>query len=43
MNDVIRNEDLRSLQGMIDLFRSNIKEYKSNAYDEANTRVDFII
>ncbi|MCK4908082.1 MAG: N-6 DNA methylase, partial [Spirochaetes bacterium] len=42
MNDGIRNEDLRSLRGMIDLFRSNIKEYKSNAYDEANTRVDFI-
>ena len=27
---------------LINLFTSNIKQYKSTNYDEANTRVDFI-
>ena len=30
------------LTKLIHLFHDNIKEYKTPAYDEANTRVDFI-
>ena len=35
-------EKLAKLKELCDLFQSNIKEYKSSKYDEANTRVDFI-
>ncbi|MDR3233306.1 MAG: N-6 DNA methylase [Planctomycetaceae bacterium] len=30
------------LRSLIDIFRSNIAQYKSSEYDEANTRTDFI-
>lgn len=33
---------MEQLKGLVDLFQTNIKQYTSNAYDEANTRVDFI-
>lgn len=32
----------RKLKKLCNSFQSNIKEYKNNKYDEANTRVDFI-
>ena len=35
-------EKLNKLKELCDLFESNIKEYKSAKYDEANTRTDFI-
>ena len=35
-------EKLEKLKELCDLFQSNIKEYKSAKYDEANTRTDFI-
>ena len=36
------NEKLLKLKDLTDQFHNNIKQYKSNIYDEANTRVDFI-
>lgn len=36
------NEKKEKLKEIIDLFKYNIKQYKSNRYDEANTRIDFI-
>ena len=36
------SDKTKPLQELITLFKSNIKQYKSNSYDEANTRVDFI-
>jgi type I restriction-modification system DNA methylase subunit len=33
---------LKQLQELVDHFQFNLSEYKSSAYDEANTRVDFI-
>ncbi len=30
------------LKELIDQFSRNIKQYKSNKYDESNTRTDFI-
>jgi len=35
-------EKLKQLQKLVEHFRYNLSEYKSSAYDEANTRVDFI-
>ena len=35
-------ESKTKLQVLVDQFKANIKQYKSPAYDEANTRVDFI-
>ena len=35
-------EKLKQLQELVDHFQFNLSEYKSSAYDEANTRVDFI-
>jgi len=35
-------EKLLKLKELTDQFQGNIKQYKSNIYDEANTRVDFI-
>lgn len=37
-----KQDKTNKLQELIDLFHTNIKQYKSNRYDEANTRVDFI-
>ena len=36
------NEKKEKLAELVNQFQSNIKQYKSNIYDEANTRVDFI-
>ena len=36
------NEKLLKLKELTDQFHDNIKQYKSDMYDEANTRVDFI-
>ncbi|WP_078130218.1 Eco57I restriction-modification methylase domain-containing protein [Leptospira alexanderi] len=35
-------EKIEKLKDLCNSFQSNIKEYKSNKYDEANARVDFI-
>ncbi len=35
-------QNLQKLRELTDLFKLNIKQYKKNTYDEANTRVDFI-
>nr|WP_235592113.1 type I restriction endonuclease [Leptospira noguchii] len=35
-------EKIEKLKKLCNSFQSNIKEYKNNKYDEANTRVDFI-
>ena len=35
-------EKIRQLQGLVEHFEYNLAEYKNSAYDEANTRVDFI-
>ncbi|EMJ94193.1 Eco57I restriction-modification methylase domain-containing protein [Leptospira alstonii] len=35
-------EKIKRIKDLCNSFQSNIKEYKSNKYDEANTRVDFI-
>ena len=32
----------KNLQELVNLFQTNIKQYKSTQYDESNTRVDFI-
>ncbi len=37
-----KNEKLLKLKELTDQFHDNIKQYKSDMYDEANTRVDFI-
>jgi adenine-specific DNA-methyltransferase len=37
-----KKEKLEKLKELCDLFRANIKQYKSSKYDEANTRADFI-
>jgi adenine-specific DNA-methyltransferase len=37
-----KEERLEKLKELCDLFRTNIKQYKSSKYDEANTRADFI-
>ena len=42
MELLIADEKIKKLQNLIQLFRDNIKQYKSSNYDEANTRVDFI-
>ncbi len=36
------NDKKKELTELVNQFRLNIKEYKSNIYDEAKTRVDFI-
>lgn len=36
------NEKIEKLAELVNQFQSNIKQYKSSIYDEANTRVDFI-
>ncbi|MBP7554533.1 MAG: type IV restriction endonuclease, partial [Spirochaetes bacterium] len=36
------NEKKEKLIELVNQFQSNIKQYKSSIYDEANTRVDFI-
>ncbi len=36
------NEKLMKLKQLVEHFKTNIKQYKSLSYDEANTRVDFI-
>ena len=36
------NEKKEKLDELVNQFQSNIKQYKSSIYDEANTRVDFI-
>lgn len=36
------DEKIEKLKKLVELFRNNIKIYKSSNYDEANTRVDFI-
>ena len=36
------DEKIEKLKKLVEQFRNNIKVYKSNNYDEANTRVDFI-
>ena len=35
-------EKTKPLQELITLFKNNIKQYKSNSYDEAKTRLEFI-
>lgn len=35
-------EKLMELSKLVETFKTNIKDYKSNKYDEANTRVDYI-
>ncbi|MGL4594897.1 MAG: hypothetical protein ACRCUY_09235, partial [Thermoguttaceae bacterium] len=35
-------EKYAQLAELVDLFRDNIAQYKSQNYDEANTRTDFI-
>ena len=35
-------EQLEKLKSLCELFKANIKQYKSLNYDEANTRTDFI-
>ena len=42
MGSASMKEKITKLEELINLFRNNIKQYKSNKYDEANTRVDFI-
>ena len=36
------NEKLLNLKQLVEHFKTNIRQYKSISYDEANTRVDFI-
>jgi len=36
------NESLEKLKELVELFSSNINQYKSSHYDESNTRTDFI-
>jgi len=35
-------DKIKILEELIDLFKRNESTYKSNKYDEANTRVDFL-
>ena len=35
-------QEILTLRKLVNTFKDNIKRYKSNSYDEANTRVDFI-
>ncbi|MCD6578617.1 restriction endonuclease subunit R, partial [bacterium] len=39
---MIEEEKLKKLKKLIEDFQFNLKQYKSSAYDEANTRVDYI-
>jgi len=36
------NESLEKLKALVELFSSNINQYKGSHYDESNTRTDFI-
>ncbi|MDR0337107.1 MAG: hypothetical protein LBI18_08455, partial [Planctomycetaceae bacterium] len=38
----LESDKLNSLRKLVDLFASNIAQYKSVDYDESNTRTDFI-
>ena len=42
MNTQTKEEKLELLKQLVSQFKANIKQYKSQNYDEANTRVDFI-
>ena len=37
-----KNTNIEQLRTLVSLFSDNIDQYKSNKYDEANTRTDFI-
>ncbi len=39
---VLDNDKLKKMQELVDLFEHNKKQYTSTAYDESNTRSDFI-
>ena len=39
---MIEESKINKLKELIENFQFNLKQYKSNIYDEANTRVDFV-
>ena len=39
---MIEESKINQLEKLLEIFRFNLKQYKSNIYNEANTRVDFI-